>query len=87
VEPYVDAPYYVGFRTGAVEIGLDPHGHQSGLDGPVAYWEVPDLDAAVAGLVESGAELRSPAREVGGGKRVAVLADLDGNLTGLSQTA
>jgi hypothetical protein len=24
VDPYADAPYYVGFRTGNGEIGLDP---------------------------------------------------------------
>ena len=26
VEPYADAPYYVGFRIGDQEIGLDPNG-------------------------------------------------------------
>ncbi|MDQ1420582.1 MAG: hypothetical protein QOJ52_2544, partial [Acidimicrobiaceae bacterium] len=25
VEPYADAPYYVGFRVGDQEIGLDPN--------------------------------------------------------------
>ena len=24
VEPYVDEPYYVGYRVGSMEIGLDP---------------------------------------------------------------
>lgn len=27
VEPYADMPYYVGFRVGDQEIGLDPNGH------------------------------------------------------------
>ena len=27
VEPYVDQPYYVGYRVGDQEIGLDPNGH------------------------------------------------------------
>jgi hypothetical protein len=26
-EPFVDAPYYVGYRVGDVEFGLDPDGH------------------------------------------------------------
>ncbi len=25
VEPYADSPYYVGYRIGDQEIGLDPH--------------------------------------------------------------
>ena len=30
VEPYADEPYYVGFRVGGQEIGLDPNGHSRG---------------------------------------------------------
>ena len=30
-EPYADAPYYVGFKVGDQEIGLDPNGHRQGL--------------------------------------------------------
>lgn len=29
-EPYIDGPDYVGYRTEAREIGLDPHGTSSG---------------------------------------------------------
>jgi catechol 2,3-dioxygenase-like lactoylglutathione lyase family enzyme len=32
-DPYSDEPYYVGFRGGDQEIGLDPNG-QAGPDGP-----------------------------------------------------
>jgi catechol 2,3-dioxygenase-like lactoylglutathione lyase family enzyme len=39
-DPYVDGPYYVGFRTGAIEIGLDPNGKSAG---PIAYWDVDDI--------------------------------------------
>ena len=28
--PYVDEAYYVGFRVGDQEVGLDPHGHSKG---------------------------------------------------------
>src|SRR5438034_2127326 len=34
-EPYADKPYYVGFRVGDQEIGLDPNGHKAGLTGPI----------------------------------------------------
>jgi hypothetical protein len=36
VEPYADEPYYVGFRVGDQEIGLDPNGHNHGMTGPSA---------------------------------------------------
>ena len=42
-EPYADAPYYVGFKVGDQEIGLDPNGHRQGLTGPIPYWEVEDV--------------------------------------------
>ena len=34
-EPYVDEAYYVGFKIGDQEIGLDPNGHHQGMTGPV----------------------------------------------------
>ena len=37
VDPYVGAPYYVGFRVGDVEIGLDPNGYKQGQTGPISY--------------------------------------------------
>jgi predicted enzyme related to lactoylglutathione lyase len=52
VESYTDAPYYVGFRTGELEIGLDPHAKTSG---PLAYWEVKDIKARLQELVDAGA--------------------------------
>jgi len=84
-QPYVDAPYYVGYRVGAVEVGLDPSGHARGLTAPVAYTGVPDISARLGALVESGAEIVQEPTDVGGGKLVAVLRDRDGNLLGLTQ--
>src|SRR5437660_11081502 len=43
VEPYADEAYYVGFRVGDEEIGLDPHGHSKGMTGPVDYVAVADI--------------------------------------------
>lgn len=33
IEPYADEAYYVGFRVGDQEIGLDPNGHNAGMTG------------------------------------------------------
>jgi predicted enzyme related to lactoylglutathione lyase len=86
VEPYVDAAYYVGFKVGDQEVGLDPNGHKQGLAGPIGYWEVSDIKESVQQLLESGAEVQQPVRDVGGGKLIASVKDADGNITGLAQT-
>jgi predicted enzyme related to lactoylglutathione lyase len=84
-EPIMDEPYYVGWRADGQDIGLDPHGHEQGLTGPVGYWTVDDIEATTKTLVEAGATVRQPAKDVGGGKLVAVLTDSDGNPVGLIQ--
>ncbi|OLE27622.1 MAG: glyoxalase [Actinobacteria bacterium 13_1_20CM_3_71_11] len=85
-EPYVDAPYYVGFRVGDQEIGLDPHGHQQGLTGPIGYREVEDIKESLDLLRSAGAQVQQDVRDVGGGKLIAWVKDADGNVTGLMQS-
>jgi predicted enzyme related to lactoylglutathione lyase len=82
-DPHTETPYYVGFNLDGLEIGLNPHGHATGLIGPTAYHATDDIEAAVAALVTAGAEVVSPATDVGGGTTVAVVADPDGNHVGL----
>lgn len=82
-EPYIDSPYYIGFKVGEGEIGLDPNGQI----GPLAYWDVEDLTATIAALVATGATVTQEPSEVGGGLTIAVLADADGNPIGLRQSA
>ncbi len=86
VDPYMDEPYYVGFRVGDQDIGLDPNGHARGLTGPVAYWHVADIHESFKLLVDTGAAEKTAIEDVGGGKLVATLADPDGNTIGLIQT-
>jgi predicted enzyme related to lactoylglutathione lyase len=85
VEPYADAPYYVGFRVGDQEIGLDPNGHR-GLDGAVGYCHVDDIEATLQQLVDAGASVEQDIKDVGGGKLTAIVRDPDGNVVGLSQS-
>jgi predicted enzyme related to lactoylglutathione lyase len=86
VEPYADQPYYVGFRAGEQEIGLDPNGHAKGMTGPIGYVEVHDIHGRLRSLLEAGARERQGVTDVGGGKLIAWLEDADGNLIGLQQT-
>ena len=85
VEPVMDEPYYVQFQVGTHEVGLDPHGQSKGMTGPVVYWHVPDIKAAIAALTHSGAAEREPVSDFGG-RLVASVSDPDGNWIGLIQT-
>ena len=71
VEPYADEPYYVGFRVGDQELGLDPNGHGQGMTAPVGYWEVDEINASLQELLDAGAQPLQPVKNVGGGKLVA----------------
>jgi predicted enzyme related to lactoylglutathione lyase len=84
VEPYADEPYYVGFRVGDQEIGLDPHGHEEGL---TAYWHVDDIKTALQALLDAGAQTLEDIKDVGGGRLIASVKDADDNIIGLLQSA
>jgi predicted enzyme related to lactoylglutathione lyase len=83
-EPVMAAPYYVQFVVDGVEIGLDPHGHGTAGSGPVGYWHVADIEAALADLRDAGAESAQGVRDVGG-RRIATVTDADGTVLGLLQ--
>ena len=83
--PQSDAEYYVGFEAAGQQIGLVPGGGAQGMTSPVAYWEVPDIEAKLAEVTAAGATVKEPAHDVGGGRLVATFTDPDGNVLGLVQ--
>lgn len=83
VAPMADSPHYVGYETNGVHVGLVPNGARQGLTGPTPFWDVVDLEAAVAELAASGATVTQQPQDVGGGTRTAKVADADGNVIGL----
>jgi predicted enzyme related to lactoylglutathione lyase len=85
VEPNMDAPYYVNFHVGDLDIGLDPNGPKQGMTAPVTYFLVSDIKATLQGLTEAGAQIQQTARDVGGGKLIATVKDTEGNLLGFIQ--
>jgi len=85
VAPYAESPYYVGFRIGDQEIGLDPNGFSAGLTGPISYFTVGDIKAALKSLLDGGAQLQKDVNDVGGGRLIAWVKDADGNTFGLLQ--
>ena len=87
VQPYVDGAYYVGFRVGDQEVGLDPNAHRSGNGhaGPIGYRMVENIQQALQALVDAGAQVQQDIKDVGGGLLIAQVKDADGNLLGLRQ--
>lgn len=85
VEPYANEPYYVGFRVGNQEIGLDPNGHNHGMTGPVGYCHVGDVTATLRQALDAGWRTRQDLKDVGAGQLAAIVEDLNGNVLGLLQ--
>ena len=85
VEPMQDAPYYVGYETAGIHLGLNPNGHEQGMTGPTYYWKVDDLAASRDSLVAAGGSVLQDATVVGPGRTIATVADADGNVIGLAQ--
>ena len=82
VEPYADQPYYVGFRTGGHEIGLDPNAYK---EGATVYYLVDDIKAYLQTLLNSGVQVIQEIKNVGGGRLISIMKDNSGNVIELIQ--
>jgi predicted enzyme related to lactoylglutathione lyase len=80
-EPYVESAYYVGYRVGDQEVGLDPNSKL----GPIAYTDVKDIKSSLQAMIEVGAEVVQDVKEVGDGLLILQVKDADGNIFGLRQ--
>jgi predicted enzyme related to lactoylglutathione lyase len=80
--PYFDEPFYAGYAVGGFELGLMPEG-EPGSRGAIAYWGVPNAEAALARLQKLGAPVKEPLTDVGGGIKVATVFDPFGNVFGI----
>ena len=81
VKPYVDSPYYVGYRVGDQEVGLGPNSRI----GPIAYTDVEDIKSSLKAMTEVGAQIVQDVKNVGGGLLIAQVKDADSNIVGLRQ--
>ena len=82
--PQTDRSCHVGFGAAGQHIGLVSGFGPQGLNPLVAYWHVPGIGARPAEVTASGAAVKEPAREVGGGP-VATVNDPGGHVLGLLQ--
>jgi predicted enzyme related to lactoylglutathione lyase len=80
-EPYADSPYYVGYRVGDQEVGLDPNSKL----GPIAYTDSPDIKRDLQALIDAGGEVVQDVTDVAGGLLIAQVKDAAGNVVGLRQ--
>jgi predicted enzyme related to lactoylglutathione lyase len=83
-EPFVDQPYYVGYKIGDQDIGLDPNGHKHGA---TPYYQVDDIRGTLQSLLDAGAQTIQDVQDVGGGKLIAIVKDTEGNIIGISQNS
>jgi predicted enzyme related to lactoylglutathione lyase len=88
-EPYVVREDYVEWQVGPhdhvlrlVDLRLAPQPEQGGS---VAYWQVDDVDVALADLLGRGATVHEDLRDLGGGHRGAVVIDPFCNALGVMQ--
>ncbi len=83
-QPYFDQPFYVGFRIGGYELGLQPE-EQALLksDSVVSYWGVENVDKTFEFFISLGATAFEAPQNVGGEIVVATLKDPWDNVIGL----
>ena len=65
-----------------MDIGLDPNGHKEGM---TVYYEVDDIKTSLQSLLDAGAQQVQEIKDVGGGRLIASVKDVDGNIIGLLQ--
>jgi predicted enzyme related to lactoylglutathione lyase len=82
VEPYSDEPYYVGFKVVGQDIGLVPNSPEAGM---TAFYHIDDIKQSLQSLLDAGSQILREVNDVGGGRLVASVRDLDGNIIGLIQ--
>ena len=82
-------PQYAYVRGPGVVIGFHPADEKcpGGIGGTTVYWQVEDLDAAVAFMVVRGAHLHRGPALTSLGARVAMLKDPFGCSIGLNQAS
>ena len=82
VEPYADAPYYVGFKVGNQDIGLVSNSQNEEM---TAFYHVDDIKKSLKLLLDAGGKTLQEIKDVGRGRLIASVKDENGNIIGLIQ--
>lgn len=78
-EPYVQGSFYVGYKLGNLEVGLDPNGKAV-----VSYIDVDDIETSLKTLRDAGGKVVMGTKNVGGGLLIAQVK-VEDNILGLRQ--
>ena len=81
-QPTADSDYYVGFEVDGQQIGLVP-----GSTAVQPNLHVDDLEASLQLITDAGGSIVDEPKQVGGGRRVAVVQDPSGARFGLIHDA
>ncbi len=84
-EPYADTPYYTGFKTGEMELGLTPAMPQQSTTAPIVYVDVADINGTLAAVIAKGGEKVQDPTDVANGLLIAIVKNPDGSTIGLRQ--
>jgi len=81
------SPHYTSMMAGAVQIGLHPSDYkpEDKTGSVIVHWKTADIAVMVKRLVAAGATLNHDITDVGGGIKIAVVSDPEGNPIGLTQ--
>jgi len=84
-DPYFDEPFYVGFKIGGYELGLQPVEGEGNIIGNsvITYWGVDDIEKSIQDMLDLGATINDEPLDVGGGVVVASVTDPWNNIIGL----
>jgi predicted enzyme related to lactoylglutathione lyase len=80
--PYADQPYYVGFKVNDQDVGLVPHNAEGAA---TAFYHVDDIQESLQIFTDAGGAIIQDVKNVGGGRLIASVKDMDGNIIGLIQ--
>ena len=86
--PVAMQPQLAMFSVGGTRLTVhvnDGYNSSAGVAGPVAYWDVDDVDAVVAQCVARGATAHRGPRTIFSGERLGQVLDPFGNLIGFRQ--
>jgi predicted enzyme related to lactoylglutathione lyase len=87
-DPVVVQPQLAMFQVGSARLTVhinDDYNESAGVAGPVAYWDVDDVDAVVAECLDRGGVAHRGPKTIFSGERLCQVLDPSGNLIGFRQ--
>lgn len=89
-DPVEVRPQLAMFAVGNAQLTVhvtDDYNTTAGVAGPVAYWDVDDVDRVVAACLQRGGMAHRGPKTIFSGERLAQVLDPFGNLIGFRQAA